>query len=590
MNDPNVFTDFITNVLGETIPRNRDMIISFITTFSELITTSEQEIDTFVTNVHSSNSGRANNSKIVISPNTTIGLKAIRFELKDRLVCNALPTVEIIQAININELNILRQSRSKAMEAEKNRNNNEDNMTIVKFKGRTNYDEFMTSFTTLIRRKYGSNKIPLDYLLRPNQAPANYNALYSSREDKLKSCIALNGDAFRTDNETLYSLYVEHIGTTGIGSSVVNRHASTQNGRRCHLDFILHYNNATHLENNATDANASIDKAVYLGTRRNFTIETYYSIFSEAFNTLNRCGPAHHLSEAQKIQKFESGLKEPEALRFAVLAKKEWDNLPIIQQTFDTYFNLFSADLSKLQTLTDDGTNRGHRRISNLNTNNNPNDPNNQHNNGFRPPFNRGGRGRGRGRGRGYFRGGRGGRFGNRNGRLGGRGRGQRDDNSRYFAPLYGNFKPEPKIYTPSVFNNLTSQQKNAIGELKQSQGWINQMTPPPGFTIDSNTGYAVPSQSIISAIQTASINQMNTPPPMHLPSGPPSIIQLPPPPPPRVPPPPPPQSNPNGNAGANFSRSGTRARDSSSVISAVSINGQPYTGRVYDNNGNALN
>ena len=154
-------------------------------------------------------------------------------------------------------------------------------------------------------------------------------------------------------------------------------------------------------------------------------------------------------------------------------------------------------------------------------------------------------------------------------------------------APVYGNFTPEAKLYPPEIFRNLTYDQKKSISELKISQHWIDSSTPPPGFTIDMQTGFATPSNAMISAMRTANISNTNTmiPPPNF--NNPPSIIHLPPPPAPipMVPPP----SNPHNNAGANFGRSGSRNCDSATV-STVSINGQPYQGQIYDRNGNVLN
>jgi hypothetical protein len=132
--------------------------------------------------------------------------------------------------------------------------------------------------------------------------------------------------------------------------------------------------------------------------------------------------------------------------------------------------------------------------------------------------------------------------------------------------------------------------------DLKYSQGWTNAMTPPSGFTIDSATGFATPSNAIISAIRTANISQVghNTQATLASSNMPPSFIQIPPPPPPVLPPPPinPPVANPanNNEAGANFGRQGSRQRDNASVMSVVSINGQQYNGNVYDRNGNILN
>ena len=566
MNDPNIFHDFIHDVAGVTNQHAINAITGFITTFQDLLSTNDNEINAFVQNTHSSNSARTRN-KISIPPGSVISLQAILFELKDRQRCGALPTAEMLQAITAPQLALLKQSRSNAIEQKKNRAANTlPSMTVPKFNG-NNYDEFMTSFTTLANRQIGLNDLPLDYLMRENE-PQPYDGFYTSREDKMRSCLLFQGDNFRVDRESLYSLFIEHIGTTGTGSSIVNKFKINRNGYLCFQEFKSHFANATYLQNKATTANAAITAACYLGVRRNFTIETYYTIMSNAFNNLTLAGPAHILSEPQKITKFEAGLKEDNALKFAITAKTEWDRLPLEQQTFDKFYNIFSASMSKYNTLIDrPAQSYGPRRISNLNTHE-----------GGRGRFGRGGRGRG-GRGRG--RGGRGGR-----GR--GRGRGGRYNNyySNPIAPIYGNFTPEAKIYPPETYRNLTYEQKKAVGELKTAQQWIDASTPPAGFTVDMQTGYATPSNAIISAMRTASINNTNIlPPAPHGP--PPSIIHLPPPPAPIAPLPP--NSNIHENAGINFGRSGSRNRDSATV-STVSINGQAYQGQVYDRNGNVLN
>ena len=430
----------------------------------------------------------------------------------------------------------------------------------------------------------GANKLPLDYVLRTDTAPANYNSPWPSREEKLKNCIVLHGDKYNLDNQAIYAHYVQHIGSTGSGSSEVNRHSRTRNGRQCHLDFVQHYANRTHIQNKAAEANKTLDSTVYVGVRRNFDIETYYQRYQDAFNKLSKCGPEHQISEHQKIMRFQANIKEKEATKFAISAKKDWDNLPVPNQTFDNFYNSVSADLSTYLRQTDSGSQTFTRRISNFNTNNTQRSS----------PYSCGGRGRGRGgrgrgRGRTAARGGRGGR---------GRGAGGRSNqafNQNNFAPVYGNFTAQAKLYDQAVYKNLTNQQRQEIRDLKVRHGWQNDITPPPGFTIDSNTGQAIPSNAIISAIQTGSVLPYNEslsnfngsvpflPPP-------PSITQV------NTPTVPLPINNAtlgNGHSGSSFSRSGTRARtqdDNTSIVSAVTINGSPYTGRVYDSNGNPLN
>ena len=120
-------------------------------------------------------------TKILIEPNVIIGLKSILFELKDRQMCRALSNLATLNAIDVNQINGLRQDRAQALEQIKRAKENalNDGMKVPTFKSE-NYDEFMTAFSNLVSRKYGANDILLDYLLRDNETPANYNNAYPS--------------------------------------------------------------------------------------------------------------------------------------------------------------------------------------------------------------------------------------------------------------------------------------------------------------------------------------------------------------------------------------------------------------------------
>ena len=181
MDDANCFRNFLTNVLQMTVPRHRNTLLQFVSTFNQLLATTDNEIDTFVSTTHSANSGRANNAKILIEPNVIIGLKSILFELKDRQMCRALSNLATLNAIDVNQINGLRQDRAQALEQIKRAKENalNDGMKVPTFKSE-NYDEFMTAFSNLVSRKYGANDILLDYLLRDNETPANYNNAYPS--------------------------------------------------------------------------------------------------------------------------------------------------------------------------------------------------------------------------------------------------------------------------------------------------------------------------------------------------------------------------------------------------------------------------
>ena len=82
MDDPVIFENFLLNVLGVNILNVRNEIVGFANNFASLLSVSDSEIDDFVKATHSSNSGRAAEARILISPNATIALKSILFELK----------------------------------------------------------------------------------------------------------------------------------------------------------------------------------------------------------------------------------------------------------------------------------------------------------------------------------------------------------------------------------------------------------------------------------------------------------------------------------------------------------------------------
>ena len=47
-----------------------------------------------------------------------------------------------------------------------------------------------------------------------------------------------------------------------------------------------------------------------------------YTKITGVFNDLTNAGVAHALNEAQKVSKFELGLKEPNAIKYHIEAKK----------------------------------------------------------------------------------------------------------------------------------------------------------------------------------------------------------------------------------------------------------------------------
>ena len=558
MNDAALFSTFLSGPLGLTVARTRNEVTDFIGTFNDLLSTSEKEIDDFVKTVHASNSARPANAKMVIKASVITGLKSLLYELKDRELCGALPDHVTLSAIDAAQLALLRNQRNIGLDAEKMRRDvSLPDMEVPKLTN-SNFDDFNTAFVAVVSRQTSRAGIALDYLLREDEV-GNYNAVYSSREEKLKACMELHGTIFREDSEAVYSLLVQHVGTTGTGSNIVRKYQTSKNGRSCYTEIKNHFQNASYKENLASAAENKIRDAKYYGDRRNFTLETYYTLMTGAFNDLELAGTAHALTEEQKITKFESGLVDDKAIDYSIQAKEKWDLKPLIDQTFDAYYNDFSAAMAKRNNLSNRSNNQGRTRVRIAQIGSNRNNDRS----GGRGRGGRNYNSRGRGRGRGSYR---------------GRGRGAY--HPYQLARNYvSNFTPEARVYASEEFKNLTRQQKQQITDLKASQGWIDGNTPPPGFVLDSEGRPSV-STHIVSAVQ-ASIANTNT-------------TTLPPAPVGENPPVPPVINTIASTAGQSFGRRGSRqppASDDNASIASVSIvNGRQYRGQVFDANGNPLN
>ena len=140
-------------------------IITFIPTFCALMGTRDDEIDELVKNVHGTNSARTAQNRILISNGLIMALKAVKFELEDCQKCGALPNQALLQAIDVNQIAIMRSSRAEYFD-QKSQKEKQDlpDVTIPKFDG-TNYDEFITQLDEVISRTTGMYGKSIDYLL-----------------------------------------------------------------------------------------------------------------------------------------------------------------------------------------------------------------------------------------------------------------------------------------------------------------------------------------------------------------------------------------------------------------------------------------
>ena len=186
MDDQNIFTAFVTNILGVGTPRVRNEITGFVSTFFDLLSSSESEIDNFVKTTHGANSARAANARTLIPPGVIQGLKSIQFELKDCEMCDSLPDAAALNNLDNAQMRVLRKQRQNAMDHEERRNLTALPDMDVPTLTHNNFDEFNTSFHNVVARQTSQTGASLEYVIRDIEI-GNFNAPFSSREEISKS-------------------------------------------------------------------------------------------------------------------------------------------------------------------------------------------------------------------------------------------------------------------------------------------------------------------------------------------------------------------------------------------------------------------
>ena len=561
MDDPIVFSDFLTRA-GLTVARQRTAIIdNLCETFTEFSVISEEDISAFVTRNDQDNRTRAAAQRVILTNKFITSLKAVLFEFHDRRKCLALPDVAALNGIDVNRLRDLRVNYANAVRDNTARTAQRlPEMTSVKLTTKS-WGEWKTNFQEVLSRIYGVNKIPLTYVVR-NMAVNNYNVAYASRMERLVACCAFQGEAYREDNQKVWSLLVQHVGDVQEGKAIITRFKTSKNGRATWEHLISHFESDSYKQNLKQTAKSKINEAHYSGELPTFGMSKYHTIFSTAFNDLEEAGEPK--SEEAKISDFRLGILDSQAINCCSQADSEFKQLPLLEQTFEAFYNLMKGKLDihiTQHSISRNRTTSGRTAtIRNINSS--------------KP-----GRGRGRGRGRG----GRGGRYNNGGRNHGGFGRGGRGSNNSFYDGRNA-FYPQAKMYPQQEWQNLTRDQKRMVEQVKVNQGWKNSSTPPDGYVIDTVTGLAVGSTANRSISHVNSFAPLPPPPPNHIPQVPattpppiqvPTAIQV-----------------PQGSAGSAFGRRNNDDDQSrTSTISKVTIDGRVYVnGPVYDANGNRIN
>ena len=439
MNSNAVFTTFLTNGIGLTQNRQRNAITTHgFDTCRAFIDTSDDGIKEVFGTISRENRNINNAAhRVYIRENVKQRFYGAKQELIMRIKCGGQVNQAYLNALTTNDIDefVRKHNNWKVFK------NSADNMslptvTIPKLT-KNNWKTFSQAIKEMLTRQRGTSSIPLVYVIRDNTG--NYDDVYGSTEEQLISCLELTGGSYRSDNGSVWSLLSENCTGTE-AESIVNRFEGTRNGRAAWRALIAHMESTSYMDNIKSAAMAKLSTAHYNGEKKNFGIVKYYQLHSKAHNDLVDLA-GEPLSDGMKITHFLHGLKEDTAMNFAISTKSE----PGIN-TFEDFYNSFSAKLSTKLTLTQSASRNSQRQINQVNST--------------------GQGGRGFGRGRGAHRGGRdGGRQGR--GYRGGRSnRGGRGGQYRYNPTRNNRWQPRAGDYSHDEWAALSDEQKQRVRDL----------------------------------------------------------------------------------------------------------------------------
>jgi hypothetical protein len=140
-------------------------------------------------------------------------------------------------------------------------------------------------------------------VIRETAEPEEYNAPYTTLNEKLINCIQHEGPKFVEDYKSVFSLLSTHFKDSE-GETTTKRFNRSRNGRRCWLALRVHFESESYKSTMTTTAITNIRASEYNGPKKNFNLSSLYLIHTKAPNMLEEAELPY--SESQKIQEFQS--------------------------------------------------------------------------------------------------------------------------------------------------------------------------------------------------------------------------------------------------------------------------------------------
>lgn len=348
--------------------------------------------------------------------------------------------IEPLATNYVNEVSSVYTKRVRDDLESKNRKEDEIVKLPDPFGWETEWILFYKLLINYLGTKMGSSNVPLEYIVRRNDAPLPADADFTTEHERVVQTTPHSGTTYATDNGKVWPV-IKQLTLNGPAFAYIGAFERTRDGRGAIKALVNHYEGESNMSKTKQNAYDDMTNLVYSGERRNFTFEIYVNRHTRAHMVLAEYGEA--LAESKKVDDFLRGIQDPSTVMLAGKANV-WGS-PIMRNSFSEVSNY-------LTNFVQSAPKANSRKIGSLDT---------------------GGRGRGRGRFGGRHAGrGRGGR-----GRSGSGGRGQ-STTRNYTNEQWQALSPAQK----DEITKARAEKRNSFGN-KRSSSAMSTSSPDPSIT-----------------------------------------------------------------------------------------------------------
>jgi hypothetical protein len=265
-------------------------------------------------------------------------LQAMRFWVAglQRLQQIVDPTL-LTTALALNQAQVMRQALEDEARADKE---------LVakapdKFNNASNWKVFAEAMETYLMQLYGSGKVPLNYVIRPDTA-ATPGAAYPIEQAWMIALAPLNGSSFQRDNAKVYGI-IKQLVLEGPGRTFIMWYDSQADGRAAWLALKAHYEGEGFRNRNVEDAYATLDRLSYEGEERGFTFEKFLERHLDCYLELERFNEP--VLETKKVRDLLTRIKAPEL----AAAKPQVRTTDRLSNSFEEAANFLALSIVPLE-------------------------------------------------------------------------------------------------------------------------------------------------------------------------------------------------------------------------------------------------